>query len=1080
MKLINKYILKQLILGFVLVLISMIVLIWLMQSLRLIDMIVTKGVSVGIFLKMTFFILPNFIQVLSPLALFAVVLFVYVRMQSDKELMVMRAAGMDNLQLMQAALIFASFLTIIGYALTLYFIPQSNIELREMKWKIRNNLSHLLLQEGQFNSFKDGLTIYVKERLGDGQVKGVLVYENKGNGKASTMVAQDGVVFQENDEMQVVLHEGIRQEVEADTQKVSVLKFDKYTMVFNENQPNKTGQIGDPRELSLKTLITTPASDKIAPATYRKYKVEALKRIIQPIYNFTFVFIALCGVLIGFYNRRGQMAQINGTVVLAIIVQSLALAFENMASKNLILMPLMVINVFLPILIVYWILIKGKKMRWPWRKIATVFFILLGAAQTAQAASFFKLETPDVSKNQPVDFESDTVSYNNETGMVTAEGNVVIQQNGTIIRTPKIMYDRQNNQIISTEPVETTLPDGTVTISDNLKISGDMKQAVAEGIEIRLYEGSLIKSENLKRTNAGQDLYLKNITYTPCDRCEGKEPLWQLRAKEMKHDNVDKTIQYYHTFLDVKGYPIFYFPYFQTPDFSVKRKTGLLTPTFGSGRDLGTSVGLPIFIDVAENQNLLITPVISFSHAPLGMVEYDGLFKKGKMHLDTSGTQDDDSNAEGHVRANFVYDATQNWRLNGQYFHVSNDTYFRRYNLPEIDDQQPFLYSNLTAERFDKNSYFSMEALGFQDLRTIQSRNRIKTVFPAINYMYQTNPFWGDMYAFSNINSAFIQADHSLRSDRISIEQGVRLPYISSWGLTSDFIASVRGDGYYIDTGAYGFLDNRADDSYSWGRIYPNVSLELNYPMTYVSENVSQVFEPIIMGVWSTNSGNSEKIPNFDSLDFDFDDTNLFSRNRFSGFDRVETGMRVNYGARWSLYDSQDRSISALFGQSYRLHEDRNLGGLMGMDDKFSDYVGRLQVDYKDLSVAYRFRLAQDDFSPSKSEITVIGGRDPLRLGVDYLYLKPMQSGDFYFDKREEILVFGSSKFSKQWSGTAYYRYDLTENGGPLEGGFTIRYDNECLAVLLELQKSYAEDKDYKGDTSVMLKFILKTLGGNE
>lgn len=76
-------------------------------------------------------------------------------------------------------------------------------------------------------------------------------------------------------------------------------------------------------------------------------------------------------------------------------------------------------------------------------------------------------------------------------------------------------------------------------------------------------------------------------------------------------------------------------------------------------------------------------------------------------------------------------------------------------------------------------------------------------------------------------------------------------------------------------------------------------------------------------------------------------------------------------------------------------------------------------------------------------------------------------------------MVFGSSKFSKQWSGTAYYRYDLTENGGPLEGGFTIRYDNECLAVLLELQKSYAEDKDYKGDTSVMLKFILKTLGGN-
>ncbi len=1077
MKLINKYILKQLVLGFVLVLVSMVVLIWLMQSLRLIDMIVTKGVSVGIFLKMTFFVLPNFIQILSPLALFAVVLFVYVRMQSDKELMVMRAAGMDNLQLMQAALIFAGFLTVVGYGLTLYLIPQSNIELRQMKWKVRNNLSHLLLQEGQFNSFKDGLTIYVKERLGDGQVKGVLVYENKGNGKASTMIAQDGVVFQENDEMQVVLHEGIRQEVESATQKFSVLKFDKYTMVFNENKPNRAGQIGDARELPLKTLLTTSKTDRITPQNYRKYKVEALKRIIQPIYNFTFVFVALCGVLIGFYNRRGQMAQINMAVGAAIVIQSLALAFENMSGKNLIFMPLMVLNAFLPILAVYWVLIKGKRIRLPWVS-AVVLLSILSVCLPVEAAAPFKIKEPEISKEKPVDFESDTVSYDQTTGMVIASGNVVISQNGTVMRTKKIMYDRQNNMIISTDPVETTLPDGTVTVTDNLSVSGDMKQAVADGIEMRLYEGSLIKSSKLKRTNNGQNLYLKEVVYTPCDRCEGKDPLWQLRAKRMKHDGVDKTIEYYHSFLDVEGVPVFYFPYFSMPDFSIKRKTGLLTPTFGSGRDLGTSIGLPLFIDIADNQNLLITPVISFSHTPLGMVEYDGLFKKGKVHIDTSGTQDDDSNAEGHIRAGFTYDANKNWRLNGQFFRVSNDTYFRRYVLPDIDDQQPFLYSNLTAERFAHNSYLSVGVLGFQDLRTQHSKSAVKTVLPTFDFMYQTNPFWGNMYAFSNINSAFVRADHSLSSDRISIEQGIRMPYASSWGLTSDLIASVRGDGYYVDTGADGFLNRRPDDSYSWGRLYPNVSLELNYPMTSVSENISQTFEPIVMAVWSTNSGNSDKIPNFDSLDFDFDDTNLFSRNRFSGYDRVETGARVNYGARWSLFDSAGHSISALFGQSYRLREDDGLNGLMGMDDRFSDYVGRLQVDYGDLSVAYRFRLAQDNFSPLKNEVTLEGGRDPLRLGIDYLYLKPMRFGDFYYDKREEFLIYGSSKFSKQWSGTAFYRYDLAGNG-PLEGGFTVRYDNECLAVLLELQKSYAEDKDYKGDTSVMLKFILKTLGGS-
>ena len=96
MTILNRYILKQLFVGFALVLISMTVLVWLTQSLKMIDMIVTKGVSIGIFLKMTVLVLPNFIQILSPLALFAVTLFVYTRMQSDKELMVMKAVGINK------------------------------------------------------------------------------------------------------------------------------------------------------------------------------------------------------------------------------------------------------------------------------------------------------------------------------------------------------------------------------------------------------------------------------------------------------------------------------------------------------------------------------------------------------------------------------------------------------------------------------------------------------------------------------------------------------------------------------------------------------------------------------------------------------------------------------------------------------------------------------------------------------------------------------------------------------------------------------------------------------------------------
>ena len=82
MKITDKYILRQLIVGFLLVLSCLTMLVWLTQSLRMIDMIVSKGVGVWIFIEMTLLVLPNFMQILMPLALFAVVMFTFIRMHS--------------------------------------------------------------------------------------------------------------------------------------------------------------------------------------------------------------------------------------------------------------------------------------------------------------------------------------------------------------------------------------------------------------------------------------------------------------------------------------------------------------------------------------------------------------------------------------------------------------------------------------------------------------------------------------------------------------------------------------------------------------------------------------------------------------------------------------------------------------------------------------------------------------------------------------------------------------------------------------------------------------------------------------
>ena len=574
MKILDRYILKQIIIGFVLVLASMTTLVWLTQSLRMIDMIVTKGVPIRIFLKLTVLVLPNFLQILSPLALFAVSLFTLIRMQSDKELMVMKAVGMSTADIMKPLFGLGVVLAILGYFMSLVLIPQSNTDMREMKWQIKNDLSHLLLQERQFNSFDNGLTLYVKNRLPDGGVEGIMAYDNSNPEKVSILSAQKGSVFQETDSIRVVFHDGVRQEYQPKTKNFSILKFDKYSMNFADKNDSGT-RSSDVREMSLKELWQkTPEEVGGNEARWRKHKVELVKRLTQPLYNITYLFLVIFGVLSGFYNRRGQVGRINMTVAAALVIQSLALAFENMAGKNLWFLILVVLNVFAPILFLLHFTRSKEKKLLKWFGVSLILFAVFPAGAVG-----LKMEKVDT--KAPVDFEADQVSFNQKTNVLDATGNVILTQDGMKVKTNHIQYNKTENKIKVPGSIDIEMPDGTVAKTNNGFLAGDLSEMSLGPTDITLYEGSSFGASSVERKTNG-DTYLTDSFYTPCNRCEGKQPLWQLRAKDIHHDTVAQDIIFKHAFLDVKDMPVAYLPYWRMPDFSVKRRSGFLAPSFSS------------------------------------------------------------------------------------------------------------------------------------------------------------------------------------------------------------------------------------------------------------------------------------------------------------------------------------------------------------------------------------------------------------------------------------------------------------------------------------------------------------------
>ncbi len=1075
MKIADKYIFRQLCVGFLLVLTSLTLLVWLTQSLRMVDMVVSKGASVGVFIQLTLLVLPNFIQILMPLALFAVILFVFVRMQSDKELMVLKAVGMSSAQLMRPVMYLACILVAVGYLLSFWIIPSSTNMMREMKWKIQNNLSSVLLQEGQFNTFKKGMMVYVKERLPNGGVKGILAYEFK-EGEKAALIAEEGTIYQTQEGFDILFGQGARQEYDPKTKQFSVLKFDKYTVSINEQNKSESVRIQKVNELPFLTLIQTSKEQAPSVQMWRKYKVEAFKRLTYPLYNFVFALLALVGILTGFYNRRGQSGRINSVIGCALLIQTASLAFENLSGKHLWAISLMLANIVVPLLVIKRIFRKEEGKKLP----KILFFCLLCFAFSAQA--FVDIKGNVFDKNKPVDFSSDHVSYDMNTKVMTATGDVRLNQNGTRFQTDKIFYNQEQDMIHIPGQALMILPDGNRSTLSDIRVYPQKDEIITGSTQANFIDGSILRAEQAIRHGQDKNNTLKDAYYTPCETCENNSPLWQLHAMTVEQDEEDHVMRFWNSLLEVKDIPVFYFPYFQMPDFSVKRKSGFLLPGFGSDSTISTYLKIPYFFDIAPNQNLILTPVISASQNPLGIVNYKGLFTQGEFNFEGSLTEDDDGKKQGHIKTDFVYNPSDSWRFSGEFFRTISDTYFRRYSVIDMDESQSFLTSDFKTEYYGDQLQGISHFYHFQSLQDGVDAKTIPVVLPTFQANYYSTAFTeqgGHLY--TQLNGAFINDRTGFKSNRMSLQQGVVLPYKTDFGLVTNLEAMLRLDGYSIDSGDNkNRLLNRANDAYWKGRVFPQGTFKMSYPMARYSSSMTQILEPIVMLVVGGNGENSDGIPNVDSTVFDFSDVNLFSSNRYSGYDRVESGSRVNYGVQWSFYPKQDGpSVQVLFGQSYRLRDEEDLTDAMGYRHNLSSYVGRIKVDYKFMRMMYRFRLAEESFKAQKNDIIFEVGNAPLRVGIDYLYQDGYSLGNRHFNKREEMTLYGRSKLTQHWSVKGKYRYKLLkEDRGPLETSAILRYDNDCAAIELEGSKSYTKDRNYQGNTSISVRLYLKTLGG--
>ena len=352
---VDRYVLHQMLGALLAVTGGLAALIWLTQSLRFVELVVNRGLSLWVFLQLTSLLIPNLVAVILPITTFVVAQFVYQRLAGDRELTVLRAAGLSPLALARPALMLATLAMAASFLLNIYVVPASFTAFRQFQFEIRNRIAAFLLQEGVFTPVADNLTVYVRARDRDGTLHGVLVDDARDPHSHATVLAERGRLVEAGGLPRVLLLNGSREEIDRQSGRLNVLSFAQNTIDLSQAGHGDETRLRDAIEMSLDELLHPPPG-VFGERETAKMLVEAHKRLSTPLTCVSFTLVAMVAVLMGTFRRHGGLFRPLLSVLTVVGLLALQLAVGNLATRDPALLPLIWVHAVLPGVLCAWLL----------------------------------------------------------------------------------------------------------------------------------------------------------------------------------------------------------------------------------------------------------------------------------------------------------------------------------------------------------------------------------------------------------------------------------------------------------------------------------------------------------------------------------------------------------------------------------------------------------------------------------------------------------------------------------------------------------------------------------------------------
>jgi LPS-assembly protein len=688
--------------------------------------------------------------------------------------------------------------------------------------------------------------------------------------------------------------------------------------------------------------------------------------------------------------------------------------------------------------------------------------------------------------NELVLLEADSLTNDQETNTLIAEGDVQARYQGRTLRADRLVYNLEDRTIRATGSVELVEADGSVQYAEDMQVNEGLALGVATELRSRFQPSGVLAARSAVRRTSGANA-LDHVVYTSCPVCEDgtRPPTWSLRARSAVQDPETQMIQYRDAVLEVAGVPIFYAPYFAHPDPSAGPRSGFLQPDLGRNRRLGAYYEQPYVWAISPYQDLTLTPRVHEQINPLLGFEYRRRFWSGDLRFtgsatserdfDSQGNRFGDNTFRGHVFATGRFVVNDQWDWGFGVERASDDLYLRRYDLPGAGETRgPLvgdvtrLISQLYTERQTASSYAMLRTVAFQGLREGDNTSVLPLILPQADISKAlTEPLFDGQVRLT-ASTVSLARTEGYDSARASAGASWRREWVVGPGVLVTPFAETRAD-YYRFT-----ANSSAQNDYSVNRALGVGGVEISWPFVRNSDGFSVVVEPVVMAAVGSQGGNDARIINEDSLAFELDDSNLFRGNAAPNFDLWEPGQRISAGVRATARMDSGATVSGIVGRRWRSDSEPEFTPASNLNGRASDWVGGVFVDVGDrFNANVRARARDGSFALQRLDAQVSGRIGRVTAQARYLNVDgTLNAGD----RLEEVSTDVGVRLVNGWTAQAGLRRDLDSNTN-LQHRFALVYADDCSFLELAYTRSETFDRRLGPSEGFRIRVGLTTLG---